>query len=62
MTINNKGRTGCHQSPPKSSKFFGYFISPLSRLKAIVVTLALWGWLPLSLAEWLNQSGGDHHE
>jgi hypothetical protein len=62
MTINNKGRTGCNQSPPQSSKYRGYFISPISRLKAVVITLALWGWLPLALAEWLEQRGGDHHE
>jgi hypothetical protein len=62
MTINNKEQTGCHRSPPQSSKYKGYCISPISRLKAIVITLALWGWLPLSLAEWLAQRGGDHHE
>jgi hypothetical protein len=62
MTTNNKGQTGCHRSLLQSSKYRGYFISPTSRLKAIAITLALWGWLPLSLTEWLDQRGGDHHE
>ncbi len=30
--------------------------------KAWIVRLALWGWLPFSLATWLIQSGGLRHD
>lgn len=32
--------------------------STATRIKALIVRLALWGWLPLGLAMWLIQQGG----
>jgi len=34
----------------------------VSRVKAAIVTLALWGWFPLGLAEWINRMGGPRDE
>jgi Na+-driven multidrug efflux pump len=34
----------------------------LSLVKAWIVRLALWGWLPYGLATWLIQKGGMRHE
>ena len=31
-------------------------------MKSLIVTLALWGWIPFSLATWLIQSGGLRHD
>jgi hypothetical protein len=35
--------------------------STLSRIKAAIVRLALWGVLPVSVAEWIIQRGGLRH-
>lgn len=33
-----------------------------SRVKAAIVTLALWGWFPLGLADRINRMGGPHND
>lgn len=33
-----------------------------SRVKAAIVTLAVWGWFPIGLAERINRSGGPRDE
>jgi hypothetical protein len=34
----------------------------VSRVKAAIVTLAVWGWFPLGLASLLNRMGGPRDE
>jgi len=42
--------------PTTSNK--SYLDSMTSWLKAWIITLALWGWLPYRLAEWILRRGG----
>lgn len=58
MTTNKKGRAGRHQATPKTSKYTCNFTSLRNCFKTAVVTLAVWGWFPLCLAEWILNSGG----
>jgi len=58
MTRNRKGRLGWHQATLITSKRAYNFIGLASRIKAVVVTLALWGLLPAKVASWLIQQGG----
>jgi hypothetical protein len=53
MTGKTKDRAGWHQATPKISKCASYFTVLASRMKAVIVTLALWGWLPVVIADWL---------
>jgi len=58
MTTNRKGRAGWHQATPKTSKRTCNSNGLAARIKAVIVTLALWGWLPVWLADWLINLGG----
>ncbi|MEX0963781.1 MAG: hypothetical protein WDZ52_07050 [Pseudohongiellaceae bacterium] len=62
MTSKTKGRAGCHQATPNTTKCPSYFIVLASRMKAVIVTLALWGWLPMCLAKWISNRGGQHDD
>ncbi len=62
MTKNRKGRAGWHQATPKTSKRSCNSTGRLARIKEAIVTLALWGWLPLGLARWINSKGGLNNE
>ena len=62
MTTNKKGRTGEHPAPPKTSESTCNSTGIASRVKAAVVTLALWGWFPLGLADRINRMGGPHDD
>lgn len=62
MTRKTKGRTGWHQATPITSKYTFYFTVLASRIKALIVTLALWGWLPMFMAIWINNHGGQHDD
>lgn len=62
MTKNRKGRTGCHQATQKTSKSTVNFTGFASRIKASIVTLALWGMIPITVADWLIQHGGLRNE
>lgn len=62
MNRNNKGRTGWHQATPNTFASTRHFTRIVSHLKAIVVTLAVWGWFPLGLAERINRLGGTRDE
>jgi len=42
----------------KSSK--GYFSRIKSWTQTWIITLAVWGWLPYWLAEWILRRGGRH--
>jgi len=58
MTTNRKGRAGCHQATPKTSKTTHNSTGLAARIKAVIVALALWGLLPVAVADWLINLGG----
>jgi hypothetical protein len=58
MTRNRKGRAGWHQATLITSKHSCNFISLVARVKGFIVTLALWGFLPIDLANQLINLGG----
>ncbi len=58
MTKNRKGRAGWYQATPKTSKCTGNSTGLAARIKAAIVTLALWGLLPVSVTDWLIHLGG----
>lgn len=58
MTINRKGRAGCNQATLKTSKRTRNFTGLAARIKAVIVALALWGLLPVAVADWLINLGG----
>jgi hypothetical protein len=58
MTTNRKGRAGWHQATPKNSKSNSNSTSLVARIKAVIVTLALWGLLPVTVADWFINLGG----
>jgi hypothetical protein len=61
MTTKTKGRAGGHQATPKTTcKRNSTGI--VSRVKAAIVTLAVWGWFPIGLAERINRMGGPRDE
>lgn len=62
MTTNKKGRAGGHQATPETSESTCNSTGIASRVKAAVVTLAVWGWFPLGLAERINRMGGPHND
>ena len=62
MTTNRKGRAGCNQATLKTSKHTHNFTVLAARVKGFIVTLALWGWLPVSLVDWLIHWGEQHDE
>ena len=55
MTKNRKGRAGWHQATPKTSNNASNSTGPAVRIKAAIVTLALWGLLPVAVADWIIQ-------
>lgn len=62
MTNNRKGRSGWHQATLKTSKNKSNSTDLATRIKAVIVTLALWGWIPVELAHWINSKGGLNDE
>lgn len=58
MTTNRKGRTGCNQATLKTTKRTRNFTGLAARIKAVIVALALWGLLPVAVADWLINLGG----
>ena len=62
MTTNRKGRAGWRQATLKTSKHTHNCTGLAAHVKGFVVTLALWGWLPLSLADWLIHRGESNDE
>jgi hypothetical protein len=58
MTTNRKGRAGWHQATLKTSKHTRNFTGLVARVKGFIVTLALWGLLPVAVADWLINLGG----
>lgn len=57
MISKAKGRAGWHQATLKTTKSTCNSTGLASRIKGLIVTLALWGWLPVGLADWLIHMG-----
>ena len=57
MNLKTTGRADCNQATPKTSICAFYFTALTARIKALIVTLALWGWLPVPLAYWITNRG-----
>ncbi|MCK9381959.1 MAG: hypothetical protein M0P95_12975 [Sulfuritalea sp.] len=57
MTTKTKGRNGWHRATPKTSDNRNH-TPAASCIKTLIVRLALWGLLPVVLADWLIQRGG----
>ncbi len=62
MIRKTKGRAGWHQATPKTSKSTCNSTGLAARIKGFIVTLALWGGLPIGLADWLIHWGEPHDE
>ncbi|WP_156782053.1 hypothetical protein [Acidihalobacter aeolianus] len=62
MTANRKGRAGWHQATPKTSNHPRNSTGIVSRVKAAVMTLAVWSWFPIGLAQRINRMGGPRDE
>lgn len=58
MTTKRKGRPGWHQATPKTSESTHNSTGLAARIKAAIVTMALWGLLPVAVADWLINLGG----
>jgi len=58
MTRNRKGRAGWHQATPKTSKSAFNYTDLAVRAKAIIITLALWGLIPVAVAYWIIHRRG----
>lgn len=56
MTTQQKSR--CWLETPRGLNTTHTRNSIASRIKALIVRLALWGWLPLGLATWIIRTGG----
>lgn len=59
MAKNNKGRSGGDRPTLKTTDSRAYSIR--TYIKAAIVRLALWGVLPVAVAEWLIQRGRLRH-
>lgn len=55
------GRAGWHQATPNITKYSlksaFHFTALAARMKVLIITLALWGWLPICLVVWINING-----
>jgi hypothetical protein len=61
MTPKIKGRAGWHQATPLTTSDTNS--TPITcRVKAMTVTLAVWGFFPIRWAELICQWGDDHDE
>lgn len=61
MARKTKGRAGGHQATPKTSCKRNS-TGLVARVKAVIVTLAVWGWFPIGLADWINRRGEMHDD
>ena len=52
MTKNTKGRNGGDRATPKTPHSRSH-TPTASRVKALIVGVACWGFLPVNLAEWI---------
>ena len=63
MITKEKPAPGGNRDTGYDTAFVDTNHTPLrSRIKAIIINLALWGLIPAALATWLIQRGGLRHE
>lgn len=62
MNPKNIARFGWPQATSNLCKYKIYLIDIVPNMKAIIVILALWGWFPLAMAQWINRIGGKDDE
>jgi hypothetical protein len=62
MTTHKKGLIGCNWTTFTTHKQTCDFTNLGAHIKAAIVTLALWGLLPVALADWLINRGETHDE
>ncbi len=62
MSQKAKGQTGGNQLASNTSNYGSNFTCLAARTKALIVTLAVWGWLPTFIAHWLINKGGMRNE
>ncbi len=58
MTINSKGRAGSNQVTSDTTSYRSHFTAFTIRMKAAIIRLALWGWLPMCFANWISNREG----
>ena len=61
MTKKTKGRIGGNRATPKTTDSHNH-TETATRIKAVIVRLAVWGVIPADFATWLIQRGGLRHE
>lgn len=59
MTTKTKGRDRWHGAPQRLTACRNF---TASRIKALIVRLALWGLIPFGLSVWLIQRGGQQDD
>ncbi len=62
MSLKTKGRADCHQVTSITAFIKCHFTRFTGHLKPIVLTLAVWGWCPIRLAEWIVHCGEQNNE
>lgn len=62
MTLKKLGRAGCHQATPYLYINNRNNITNRSRVKALVVRLAMHQVIPAAVASWLIHVGGLRHD
>ena len=62
MINENKGCAKQLQTPLQTAQYKAKSTVIESRYKALVVTLAVWGIIPLGIADWINKERGDRDE
>jgi hypothetical protein len=55
MYRKTKNRVGCHQATSNTSKFKRHSTGLTSHLMESIITLVVWGWLPMCLGNWVIQ-------
>lgn len=58
MTTNRKGRAGWHQATLRTSIHTSNCTDLAACIKAAIVTMTLWGLLPVAMADLLINLGG----
>lgn len=61
MLTNKEGRNRCNGATPDIICKI-HSTGAYTKFKAAVITLALWGLLPLTLAEWVKRMGESEHD
>jgi hypothetical protein len=62
MTTNRKGCAGLHRATRKPSNGNCNSTGLAARVNAAIVTLSLWGLLPIAVADWIIYQEGPHDD